>query len=132
MVQVAAYALLAVAGPFPVMCAAFGLGGFALALETSQCNGFVASFKDPATRLGFLHASYGTYYVDLLKSLELQLKASIWPRSWSIHKPARRDTLCSAAALVIPLSHLTQYRREQCRIHRIYLPLQVARWSVYA
>ena len=38
-----------------------GLVGFALALQVSQGNGFVASFKDPATRLGFLHASYGMH-----------------------------------------------------------------------
>lgn len=131
-VQVAAYALLTPAGPFPMMCAAFGLGGFALALETSQCNSFVASFKEPATRLGFLHASYGMYRMHLLNSQELQLIASIWVRSWSIHEPTRRDTLCSTAALVVPLPHLTWYRREQRRVHCICIPLQVARWSVHA
>jgi hypothetical protein len=66
-----------------MMCAGFGLIGFALALETSQGNGFVASFKDPATRLGFLHASYGMYTYNNLRWRELisTTTGQVWARS---------------------------------------------------
>ena len=61
MFQIAAYAMLSPAGPFPLMCTAFVLIGFGLSLQNAHCNGFVASLKRHAhTKMGFLHGSYGT------------------------------------------------------------------------
>lgn len=59
MLQVVAYTVMAPGGPFPLMCLAFGFAGFALALQTSQANGFVGCLGDPSTKLGLLHAAYG-------------------------------------------------------------------------
>ncbi|TFK84381.1 MFS general substrate transporter [Polyporus arcularius HHB13444] len=58
--QVAAYAMLFPSGPFPLMCAGFSMIGFALALQSAHCNGYVAASKEnvPA-KIGYLHASYG-------------------------------------------------------------------------
>ncbi len=57
--QVAAYAMLFPPGPFPLMCAGFSTIGFALALQSAHCNGYVAASKEnvPA-KIGYLHASY--------------------------------------------------------------------------
>lgn len=59
MLQVVAYTVMAPGGPFPLMCIAFSFAGFALALQTSQANGFVGCLGDPSTKLGLLHAAYG-------------------------------------------------------------------------
>ena len=49
-------------GPFPLMCVAYLIIGFALSFQNAHCNGFVASSGgNIATKIGFLHASYGTY-----------------------------------------------------------------------
>lgn len=61
MCQLLAYALLAPAGPFPLNCLAFVFIGFGIALQNAHCNGFVASSREHAsTKMGLLHASYGT------------------------------------------------------------------------
>ncbi|KAI0739072.1 MFS general substrate transporter [Daedaleopsis nitida] len=58
--QLAAYLMLAPAGPFPLMCLAFALIGFGLSLQNAHCNGYVASSREHAsTKMGLLHASYG-------------------------------------------------------------------------
>ncbi|KAI1788663.1 MFS general substrate transporter [Ganoderma leucocontextum] len=58
--QAVAYALMVPAGPFPLMCLAYLIAGFALSLQNAHCNGFVASSGgNLATKIGFLHASYG-------------------------------------------------------------------------
>ncbi|PIL23539.1 MFS general substrate transporter [Ganoderma sinense ZZ0214-1] len=58
--QAAGYALMIPAGPFPLMCVAYLIIGFALSLQNAHCNGFVASSGgNIATKIGFLHASYG-------------------------------------------------------------------------
>ena len=41
------------------MCFAFGLVGFAQALQVAGGNSFVGALKDPSTKLGIMHASYG-------------------------------------------------------------------------
>lgn len=51
--------MIAPGGPYPLMCFAFGLIGFAQALQVAGSNGFVGLLKDPSTKLGFMHASYG-------------------------------------------------------------------------
>ncbi|CAL1699272.1 unnamed protein product [Somion occarium] len=57
--QLAAYAMLGPGGPFPIMCAAFGLAGFGISLQNAQANGFVGSLKGAQTKFGLLHGSYG-------------------------------------------------------------------------
>ncbi|CDO77090.1 hypothetical protein BN946_scf184473.g34 [Trametes cinnabarina] len=82
-VMIIAYAMLAPAGPFPLMCAAFVLIGFGLSLQNAHCNGFVASLKRHAhTKMGFLHGSYG------LGALISPLVATQFAQSrthWSLH-----------------------------------------------
>ena len=57
------------AGPFPLMCVAYLIIGFALSLQNAHCNGFVASSGgNIATKIGFLHASYGTYLYTCLRN----------------------------------------------------------------
>ena len=59
-IQASAYCITSPGGPFPLMCFAFVLIGFALSLQNAHCNGFVVHSRDNvATRIGFLHASYG-------------------------------------------------------------------------
>ncbi|KAI0631012.1 MFS general substrate transporter [Trametes polyzona] len=81
--QVAAYAMLSPAGPFPLMCAAFVAIGFGLSLQNAHCNGFVASLKRSShTKMGFLHGSYG------LGALVSPLVATQFAQSathWSFH-----------------------------------------------
>ncbi|KAH9847459.1 MFS general substrate transporter [Lenzites betulinus] len=81
--QVVAYGMLSPAGPFPLMCAGFGLIGFGLSLQNAHCNGFVASLKRNAhTKMGFLHGSYG------LGALVSPLVATQFAESsthWSFH-----------------------------------------------
>ncbi|KAG8931624.1 hypothetical protein FRC02_002446 [Tulasnella sp. 418] len=58
--QIAAYAILAPAPPFPVMCIAYGLCGFAMALQDAQSNAFIASIpRNASMNMGILHAVYG-------------------------------------------------------------------------
>ncbi|KAI0332816.1 MFS general substrate transporter [Cubamyces sp. BRFM 1775] len=83
MFQIAAYAMLSPAGPFPLMCTAFVFIGFGLSLQNAHCNGFVASLKRHAhTKMGFLHGSYG------LGALISPLAATQFAKSsthWSFH-----------------------------------------------
>ncbi|PIL28884.1 MFS general substrate transporter [Ganoderma sinense ZZ0214-1] len=58
--QTAAYAMVAPAGPFPLMCIAFMIVGFGISLQNAHCNAFVAmSGGNIATKISFLHAAYG-------------------------------------------------------------------------
>ncbi|KAI1792715.1 MFS general substrate transporter [Ganoderma leucocontextum] len=58
--QMFAYGIVIPAGPFPLMCFAFMISGFGMSLQNAHCNGFVASSGgNIATKIGFLHASYG-------------------------------------------------------------------------
>lgn len=79
--QLLAYSLDVPAGPFPLMCAAFCCAGFGLALQNCQGNGFVGSLRDSATKLGFLHASYG------LGAFSAPLAATHFAaqQRWSLH-----------------------------------------------
>ncbi|KAI0656947.1 MFS general substrate transporter [Cubamyces menziesii] len=81
--QIVAYVVISPAVPFPLMCAAFGLIGFALSLQNSHCNSYVASLKRHArTKMGFLHGSYG------LGALVSPLAATQFAKSpthWSFH-----------------------------------------------
>ena len=58
------------AGPFPLMCIAFMIAGFGISLQNAHCNGFVAtSGGNIATKIGFLHAAYGTpSHISLLST----------------------------------------------------------------
>ncbi|KAI8976674.1 major facilitator superfamily domain-containing protein [Trametes punicea] len=81
--QVAAYAMLGPAGPFPLMCTAFVFVGFGLALQNAHCNGFVASLKRHShTKMGFLHGSYG---LGALVSPLVATQFSQSPAHWSFH-----------------------------------------------
>ncbi|TFY77311.1 hypothetical protein EWM64_g6699 [Hericium alpestre] len=58
--QVATYAMLAPAGPFPMNVLAYSLTGFGMALQNAGGNGFVGSLKnDTSTKFGLLHGAYG-------------------------------------------------------------------------
>ncbi|KAH8104025.1 MFS general substrate transporter [Cristinia sonorae] len=58
--QLSAYVILSIGGPFPLMCLAFGIAGFSLALQNAQANGFVGGLKENAEiKMSLLHASYG-------------------------------------------------------------------------
>lgn len=70
--------LLATGGPFPLMCVAFGFAGFGQALQITQCNSYVGSLQvDAATKIGILHASYGTS-PRLILSLRHALTQYMW------------------------------------------------------
>ncbi|KAI0064423.1 MFS general substrate transporter [Artomyces pyxidatus] len=58
--QVIGYCLMSPAPPFPVFAIGYVFNGFGIALQDAQANGYVASYKEnAASRMGFLHASYG-------------------------------------------------------------------------
>ncbi|KAL1706567.1 MFS general substrate transporter [Schizophyllum commune] len=59
LVQLAAYAMIAPTPPFPVMVVAYGLAGFGMSFQNAHCNGFIGSLKNPFSKLGVLHATYG-------------------------------------------------------------------------
>ncbi|KAI0654399.1 major facilitator superfamily domain-containing protein [Cubamyces menziesii] len=59
--QVIGYALEAPAPPFPVFVLGYAINGFGLSLQNAGANSFVASLKEnTSTKLGILHAVYGT------------------------------------------------------------------------
>ncbi|CAE6402613.1 unnamed protein product [Rhizoctonia solani] len=58
--QIIAYAILAPAPPFPVMCISYAINGFGIALQNAQANGFIAEIpNNTSAKLGLLHAGYG-------------------------------------------------------------------------
>ncbi|KAH7339692.1 major facilitator superfamily domain-containing protein [Rhizoctonia solani] len=60
MLQVFAYSVLAPALPFPMMCVAYAINGFGMALQDAQSSGFVAELPNNASaKMGLLHAFYG-------------------------------------------------------------------------
>ncbi|CAE7149286.1 unnamed protein product [Rhizoctonia solani] len=80
--QVLAYSILAPALPFPVMCVAYAINGFGIALQDAQANGFVAELPNNASaKMGLLHAVYGAgaFIAPLVATQFAQL-----PR-WSFH-----------------------------------------------
>ncbi|KIP04727.1 hypothetical protein PHLGIDRAFT_129318 [Phlebiopsis gigantea 11061_1 CR5-6] len=58
-VHICGYGMAAPGGPYPLMCVAYGLVGFAQALQVAGGNSFVGSLKNPSTKLGIMHAAYG-------------------------------------------------------------------------
>ncbi|ELU41500.1 MFS_1 domain-containing protein [Rhizoctonia solani AG-1 IA] len=80
--QVVAYCLLAPALPFPVMCIAYAVNGFGIALQDAQANGFVAELPNNASaKMGLLHAVYGAgaFIAPLVATQFAQLQR------WSFH-----------------------------------------------
>ncbi|KAL1745818.1 major facilitator superfamily domain-containing protein [Schizophyllum fasciatum] len=58
--QIVAYAIDAIAPPFPVLCIAYAINGFGMAVQDAQANGYVASLTEhQETKMGALHAAYG-------------------------------------------------------------------------
>ena len=89
--QTLAYGMVIPAGPFPLMCIAFTIAGFGISLQNAHCNGFVASSGgNIATKIGFLHASYGTYICTCLPSTGVFRK-----QCRRVHLRARRDKKAS-------------------------------------
>lgn len=72
--------MLSPGGPFPVMCAAFCVAGFGIALQNAQANGFVGGLKNAQTKFSFLHGAYGMYLCDP-KSIEVLNECSDRSRS---------------------------------------------------
>ncbi|KAI0325924.1 MFS general substrate transporter [Cubamyces sp. BRFM 1775] len=59
--QIVGYALEAPAPPFPIFVLGYAINGFGLSLQNAGANSFVASLKEnTSTKLGILHAMYGT------------------------------------------------------------------------
>ncbi|KAI0739076.1 major facilitator superfamily domain-containing protein [Daedaleopsis nitida] len=82
-IQTGAYAALVPAGPFPVMCAAYGVIGFTLSIQAAQSTGFVSSLKkNSGEKVGVLHASYG---LGALISPLVATELAKDPRHWSFH-----------------------------------------------
>lgn len=80
--QVAAYSILAPAPPFPVMCIAYAMNGFGIALQNAQANGFISSLPNNASaKMGLLHAGYGAgaFTAPLVATQFVQLP------KWSFH-----------------------------------------------
>ncbi|CAE6524345.1 unnamed protein product [Rhizoctonia solani] len=80
--QVLAYSILAPALPFPVMCVAYAINGFGIALQDAQSNGFVAELPNNASaKMGLLHAVYGAgaFIAPLIATQFAQLP------QWSFH-----------------------------------------------
>ncbi|OSD01411.1 MFS general substrate transporter, partial [Trametes coccinea BRFM310] len=81
--QIGAYAMLAPAGPYPLMCFAYFVIGFTLAIQAAQATGYVASLKkDSNAKMGFLHGSYG---LGALLSPLVATEFAKSPRHWSFH-----------------------------------------------
>ncbi|KAH9886433.1 MFS general substrate transporter [Cubamyces lactineus] len=81
--QIGAYAMLAPAGPYPLMCLAFFIIGFTLAIQAAQATGYVASLKrDSNTKMGILHGSYG---LGALLSPLVATEFSKSAKYWSFH-----------------------------------------------
>ncbi|KAG9102356.1 hypothetical protein FRC06_002074 [Ceratobasidium sp. 370] len=80
--QVVGYSILAPAPPFPVMCMAYALNGFGIALQNAQANGFISALpNNTSAKMGLLHAGYGAgaFIAPLVATQFAQL-----PR-WSFH-----------------------------------------------
>ncbi|CAE6419234.1 unnamed protein product [Rhizoctonia solani] len=80
--QILAYAVLAPAPPFPVICISYAINGFGISLHNAQANGFVAELpKNTSAKLGLLHAGYGAgaFIAPLVATQFAQI-----PR-WSLH-----------------------------------------------
>ncbi|KAI0631013.1 major facilitator superfamily domain-containing protein [Trametes polyzona] len=81
--QIGAYAMLVPAGPFPLMCFAYLVIGFTLAIQAAQATGYVASLKKNSnTKMGYLHGSYG---LGALLSPLVATEFSKSPKYWSFH-----------------------------------------------
>ncbi|EUC65244.1 MFS general substrate transporter [Rhizoctonia solani AG-3 Rhs1AP] len=80
--QIVAYAMLAPAPPFPVMCISYAINGFGIGFQNAQSNGFVAELpNNTSAKLGLLHAGYGAgaFVAPLIATQFAQI-----PR-WSFH-----------------------------------------------
>ncbi|KAM5531232.1 hypothetical protein V8D89_015098 [Ganoderma adspersum] len=83
LIQIGAYVMLIPAGPFAVMCVAYCIIRFTLAVQAAQATGFVASLKkNSAAKMGFLH---GTYGLGALVSPLVATQFAKSPRYWSYH-----------------------------------------------
>ncbi|CAE6440915.1 unnamed protein product [Rhizoctonia solani] len=60
MLQILAYAILAPAPPFSVMCVSYAINGFGIGFQNAQSNGFITELpNNTSAKLGLLHAGYG-------------------------------------------------------------------------
>ncbi|KAL1946211.1 hypothetical protein VTO73DRAFT_15338 [Trametes versicolor] len=81
--QIGAYAVLAPAGPFPLMCFGYLVIGVMLAIQAAQATGYVASLKkDSNAKMGYLHGSYG---LGALLSPLVATEFAKSPKFWSFH-----------------------------------------------
>ncbi|KDQ58493.1 hypothetical protein JAAARDRAFT_193056 [Jaapia argillacea MUCL 33604] len=73
--QIVAHAMLAPAGPFPLMVVDCGIAGLGISLQNAQACGFVASLKEHAsTKMCILHACYGNFHSLVLRSLSAEVR----------------------------------------------------------
>ncbi|KDQ58458.1 hypothetical protein JAAARDRAFT_128981 [Jaapia argillacea MUCL 33604] len=82
MLCIITYSMQAPAGPFPVIVVGYCIGGFGIALQNAQANGFVSSLSgDTSMKLGLLHGAYG------LGAFSAPLAATYFSgtRHWSFH-----------------------------------------------
>ena len=123
-IQMIAYILLGTGGPFPLMCLAFGMIGFALSLQNAQANGFVGSLKNhPEIKMSFLHASYGgqSRYLHGCHLICIS-------RNGCFRRSPRSDAILYPTSLVSSLSHFLRHQCRECCSFVFCFPLQNSRW----
>ncbi|KAG8853392.1 hypothetical protein FRB96_008182 [Tulasnella sp. 330] len=81
-VQVAMYAIMSPAPPFPVLCVTYVVNGLVIAVQDSQANTFIASIpQNGSFNMGILHSIYG---FGLFASPWVATQFATRPR-WSFH-----------------------------------------------
>ncbi|KAH8113878.1 MFS general substrate transporter [Phellopilus nigrolimitatus] len=81
--QLIGYAMMAPAPPFPVLCIAFLINGWGIALQDAQSNSYVASLSEnSSSKMGVMHALYG---FGAVCSPFSATQFAQMPRHWSFH-----------------------------------------------
>ncbi|CED82407.1 Major facilitator superfamily domain, general substrate transporter [Phaffia rhodozyma] len=91
-----AYAIQAIAPPFPVYCITFYITGVGIGFQDAQCNNFIAQLPNMMWKMSVLHALYG---IGALVSPLVSTQFSQIPK-WHYFY------LCSVAVAVINLAGL--------------------------
>ncbi|KAK7438384.1 hypothetical protein VKT23_017996 [Stygiomarasmius scandens] len=98
--------------PFPVFVITFYIGGFSIAMQDAQSNGYIASVKrNGATKMGVLHAAYG---VGALLAPLVSTQFSKNPSFWSLFY-----TVSTGIAIFNLICLLAVFRlkgKEQCLV----------------
>lgn len=116
-----------------MMCLAFVMSGFGLALQNAHCNGFVASSREHvSTKIGFLHASYGTYprrHLQVVHNHNMSRLMENVRRSRGSCRAIGVDTVRGTEALVVSLHHLGSFGNSEHHYLMGHIPRQKTRRS---